>query len=165
MITIRKAVPGDVGAIMRCYEAARSYMRANGNISQWTGGYPSRELVESDIAAGNMYVGCDSEGSVTVVFAFIIGEDPTYRIIEDGSWPNDLPYGTIHRLGSDGRYGGMLRLCVEFCLKRIGNLRLDTHPVNATMLRGVASLGFRRCGIIYCCDGTPRIAFHLTTTD
>ncbi|MDE5881201.1 MAG: GNAT family N-acetyltransferase, partial [Muribaculaceae bacterium] len=93
MIQIRKGEYGDIDAIMSCYDQARHYMRVNGNHQQWVNGYPSRELVISDIDNGVGYVGVDDAGEVVMAFAFIIGDDPTYAVIEDGVWLNDLPYG------------------------------------------------------------------------
>ena len=158
-ISIRPASRHDIDAIVGIYEASRRYMRATGNLTQWADGYPARADIEADISAGNCYVG-EVGGEVVMAFAFIIGDDPTYRIIEQGRWLNDLPYGTIHRLGSNGRCSGVLAACVEFCFGRTDNLRLDTHADNRPMLTAVARLGFTRCGIIYCRDGSPRIAFQ-----
>lgn len=160
MIRIRKSREADIDAIMECYDIARQYMRASGNLNQWINGYPSRELVAQDIARGIGYVGQDESGEIVMAFAFILGDDPTYEVIEDGQWLNNLPYGTIHRLGSNGRYRGILRLCVDFCMTQTDNLRLDTHADNATMQGAARSLGFERCGIIYCEDGSPRIAYQ-----
>ena len=39
----------------------------------------------------------------TVYSVFIIGADPTYEVIEDGAWPDNSPYGTIHRIAGDGQ--------------------------------------------------------------
>lgn len=160
MIAVRKGTAADIDGIMECYEKARQYMRACGNHSQWINGYPSRELVAEDIAHGINYVGVDEEGEIVMAFAFIIGDDPTYSVIEGGEWLNDLPYGTIHRLGSTGKYHGILRICVDFCMSRIKNIRLDTHADNSTMRHAVKNLGFQRCGIIHCMDESPRIAYQ-----
>ena len=160
MITIRKGRFRDLDHIMHCYDKARSYMRSNGNMSQWINGYPSSSLIVEDINSGINYVGIDNAGEIVMTFAFIIGEDPTYSVIEDGKWLNSLPYGTIHRLASNGMHKGILKICVDFCTTYIGNLRLDTHADNKTMLNAACRLGFKRCGIIHCCDGTPRIAFQ-----
>ncbi|MDO4320470.1 MAG: GNAT family N-acetyltransferase [Bacteroidales bacterium] len=135
-------------------------MRESGNVSQWINGYPSRELIVEDIASGISYVGVDDKGEIAMVFAFITGEDPTYAVIENGRWPDNRPYGTIHRIGSNGKHRGMLRRCVEFCLSIIDNIRLDTHADNITMQKAAESLGFERCGIIHCIDGSPRIAYQ-----
>lgn len=154
-MTIRRSTAADIDAIMACYDAAKQIMRASGNRKQWVNGYPSRRLVAGDIDRGVSYVGVDDGGEIVMAFAFIIGEDPTYSVIEDGRWLNSLPYGTIHRLGSNGTRHGILKACVDFCRKSIGNLRLDTHADNLIMQRAAEKLGFRRCGIIYCDDGTP----------
>lgn len=160
-LTLRRAEAGDIDGMMVVYDAAREIMRKNGNLTQWVNGYPSRETVAADIAAGVSHVAVDASGRIVMAFAFIIGEDPTYAVIEDGAWLNDRPYGTIHRMGSDGSYSGMLRMCVGYCLGHVDNLRLDTHADNTIMQRAAERLGFVRCGVIYCQDGTPREAYHL----
>ena len=160
MLNIRKGTVADIDAVLAVYDAARSFMRASGNHSQWVGGYPAREDVLADIEAGNNYVGETEDGEIVMTFAFIIGEDPTYTVIEDGEWLNDRPYGTIHRIGTNGKRSGMMKACTEFCFKFTDNLRLDTHRDNRTMLEAAGRLGFRRCGIIYCRDGSPRIALQ-----
>jgi len=161
MIEIRKGTEADIDGIMACYEQARRYMRRMGNTTQWVNGYPSLDVVKKDIAEGNNYVGIDEDGDLVMAFAFIIGADPTYALIEDGEWEDEgRPYGTVHRLGSTGKHSGVLELCISYCGERIDNLRLDTHADNATMQRGAERLGFVRRGIIYCDDGTPRIAYQ-----
>ena len=77
---IRKAVYEDLDKILAIYAHARSFMRSHGNLEQWKGGHPYREVLESDIQKGQLYV--LEEGEVCGVFAFIPGEDPTYGYIE-----------------------------------------------------------------------------------
>lgn len=160
MIKVRRGTEADIDAIMTCYDAARMHMRASGNSHQWINGYPSRELVMKDVFDGVSYVGTDEHDEIVMAFAFILGEDPTYSVIEDGEWLNNLPYGTIHRLGSNGHYKGILQICVEYCVSKIDNIRLDTHAENAIMQHAALKLGFTRCGVIYCIDGSPRIAYQ-----
>mgnify|MGYP002933455973 FL=1 len=57
--------------------------------------------IAAHIAARELYV-LREEGAIHGVFAFILGEDPTYRVIEQGAWLSDAPYGTIHAVASDG---------------------------------------------------------------
>lgn len=135
-------------------------MRRAGNHNQWTGGYPSRGLVASDINRGVNFVGSDESGEIVMAFAFIIGLDATYAHIEDGSWLDDSPYGTIHRLASNGRHHGIFKACADYCNSKISNLRIDTHADNHIMQKAAHKLGFKRCGIIYIDDGTPRIAYQ-----
>ena len=89
---VRAAREQDLPRILTIYNVARRYMRAHGNTAQWVNGYPSEELLRQDLAAGQLYV-LEDGGGVYAVFAFILGEDPTYRRIE-GAWRDDSPYGT-----------------------------------------------------------------------
>lgn len=160
LIKIRKGENTDIEAIMSCYDIAKQYMRKSGNLTQWINGYPSRELIIEDINRGINYVGQDEDNDIVMVFAFIIGNDPTYNIIENGEWLDESPYGTIHRLASTGKYRGILKICIDYCLSYINNIRLDTHADNLTMQKSTERLGFKKCGIIYCQDSTPRIAYQ-----
>ena len=65
-------------------------MRKNGNHSQWGKGDEPEALIEEDICQGNLYV--LEEADIHAVFAFIIGEDPTYLEIEEGNWKSEEPY-------------------------------------------------------------------------
>lgn len=161
-IKIRKGTIDDIEGIMTLYERAKQFMRATGNMNQWVGGYPRRENVLHDIEKGNNYIGFGPEGEMVMTFAFILGNDPTYNVIEEGVWLNDEPYGTIHRIASNGKYAGMMRQCVNYCFSKTNNLRIDTHEDNAPMLKALKELDFVRCGKIICQDGTPRIAFQKT---
>ena len=75
-------------------------------------------------------------------------------------WLRPGPYGTIHRLASNGRAGGVAKACFGWCWERMHNLRADTHADNAVMQRLLEGEGFVRCGIIYTDDGSPRIAYQ-----
>ena len=52
--------------------------------------YPSPELVREDMEKGICYV-CTEEEHIAGVFVFFKGEDPTYRIIREGSWHQEQP--------------------------------------------------------------------------
>jgi len=160
---IRLAARTDLPRICEIYQAARDYMARNGNASQWGGIHPRPILLESDIENGQLYVML-SGGVIHGVFAFIIGTDPTYLEIEDGCWIDDDPYGTIHRIASDGKCRGVFKACIEFCLKMIGNIRIDTHSDNKKMQELLKDNGFAKCGTIYVTDSagerSPRIAYQ-----
>ena len=159
-IRIRKSTSADIDDILSIFDSARKYMRANNNMHQWINGYPDAEIIKEDIRCGNSYVGENNEGESVMTFAFIKGEDPTYRIIKDGKWLNDDPYGVIHRIASAGKIRGVLRKSCEYCFNEVDNIRIDTHKDNKPMLNALKDLGFHKCGEIICCDGTPRIAFQ-----
>lgn len=96
---------------------------------------------------------------ITGVFAFQIGEEPTYQRIQ-GRWLNDFPYGVIHRIAGNGREKGILAICLRFCETFTGNLRIDTHENNLIMRHLLKKHGFQECGVIYVEDHTPRIAYQ-----
>ena len=45
--------------------------------------------------------------------------------------------------------------------KDIFNIRIDTHEKNVSMRRMVEKNGFKKTGIIYVKDGSPRYAYQL----
>ena len=157
---IRLAETKDLDAVEQVYAAARAYMAASGNPHQWgDSGYPHRDLLEEDIEKMRLYV-IEENGAVHAVFAFMLGDDPTYAYIEDGQWPNSKPYGTVHRIASDGQIKGMFTRAFDFCRSKIDEVRIDTHHDNKTMQHVVAKHGFKRCGIIFLENGAPRIAYQ-----
>ena len=136
---IRKAKYTDIRRALDIYDSARRFMRSRGNAVQWVNGYPSEELLRADVAAGQLYV-MEDAGGVYAVFAFIIGDDPTYQVI-DGAWLDDgTPYGTLHRLGSDGTHSGVLSDAVDWAWGRIPHLRAGRRDA----LRHAAPAGQRR---------------------
>ncbi len=157
-LSIRLTETGDVPAVLAIYGRAREFMVQAGNPTQWAGAYPGRTDAEGDIEDGVGYV-VEHEGRVVGTFAFIVGDEPTYQVIEDGSWRFDDEYGTIHRIASDGSVRGVAKACFDFCASRIDHLRIDTHLDNAPMRACIEKFGFMPRGTIYCEDGTPRIAF------
>ena len=152
----------DLPEIREVYAYARELMKQNGNPTQWGDKFPPEEKILWDIENGTGYAVVDDNGVICGVFAFIIGPDPTYAVIEDGKWLNDTDeYGTIHRIATNGKTHGVFDACIDYCQSQIGNLRIDTHQNNKAMLHLITSRGFQRCGIIYTSDdGTPRIAFQ-----
>jgi len=156
--SIRRAMPADLDEIESIYAAARRFMAENGNPTQWTDGYPQRDMLEEDIRRKNLYVAEKNE-KLSGVFLFVIGKDPTYAYIEDGTWISDAPYGTIHRIAS--RSSGLFPAALEFCRSKCSHIRVDTHADNKPMQHLAEKHGFLRCGIIYVEDGTPRIAYEL----
>ena len=164
MIEIRKAEKKDAKEAERIFASARLFMRQNGNDIQWNAAYPSAEDVISDAENGVGYV-MSEDGKIFAYFAFIVGEDPTYAYIE-GEWPSSEPYGTIHRIASDGSHRDVMKNCVAFCQTICPHIRIDTHEKNQAMRNALKRLGFSHCGTIYIADGSPRMAFslHFTAT-
>ncbi len=158
MYTIQNAQEKDLPRILEIYAFARRFMAENGNPRQWGKTNPPREILETDVKQKRLYV-VEDEGQIHGVFYFYIGEDPTYGVICQGQWQSDGPYGTIHRIASDGS-GGIFSACLLWCRQQIGHLRIDTHEDNYIMQHVVEKYGFSRRGIIYIADGSPRIAYE-----
>lgn len=162
---IRRAESAELPRISELYAAAREYMRRAGNAEQWRGGYPSDEMISEDIQKHRLYV-CEDGGDILGVFCYFIGEEPTYRVIEDGTWECDdtarPQYGVMHRVAvDDGAHGrGVARQFFEYALEKCPELRIDTHRDNIPMQRALAKYGFQRRGIIYLENGDERIAFQ-----
>ena len=176
-LSVRKAVIDDLPQIMDIFVHARKFMKQTGNPTQWGDNYPPEEVVIDDIAVkGHMYVvvggagtsaggtgetGAESaDGHIHGVFALIPGRDPTYDIIEDGAWLSDEEYSTIHRVAGDGRVNGVFEAALRFSLAQTPHIRIDTHEDNAVMRHLIEKNGFQRTGMIYCRDGSPRIAYE-----
>lgn len=156
---IRLATANDVPTIMDIYEKARAFMAANGNATQWQAGYPAEELVCGDVNAQRLYV-IEDGGVVRAVFMFFIGEDSTYGQIDGPGWLSEAPYGTIHRVASDGTLNNVFGQVVTFCEGKISHLRIDTHADNAVMRHLILKHGFSERGIIQVARGGARIAYE-----
>ena len=129
MIQIRKTQPEDIDHLMNIFEQGKRIMRKSGNLKQWTGSYPSRDLIKKDIEAGHSYVCLDEKGDIIGTFTFIPGKDPTYARIYEGQWLDDeRPYATIHRLASTEDSHGVAAACLEWCYHPPRQPHLATHP-------------------------------------
>ena len=158
---IREATRDDLDPIMKIIDAARQLMRDSGNLTQWTNGYPSEELILEDIKNNHAFL-CIENGEAVGYFCFMQGDDPDpcYRVIEGGAWLSDGPYGVIHRLASSGKVKGIAQQAFNFAFTRIGNIKVDTHQDNVPMQNYLRKNAFSFCGIIYVGDGSPRAAFQ-----
>lgn len=159
-MTILPATINDLPTVLAIYERARQYMRDTGNPNQWRNTNPTVEQTKKDIENGCLYVVKDNDG-IQGVFALIGGEDPTYTHI-DGTWLNNKPYVTIHRIASAGHKHGVLQTCVEYAETVCDNVRIDTHADNRVMQHLLGKLEFVHCGTIYLENGEPRLAYQKT---
>lgn len=154
---VRTARLEDLCRIEEIYAIARAFMSNTGNPNQWGTTHPPHDCLVKDIEEQLLYV-IENRDAIHGVFYLYIGEDPTYEKIYDGAWHSDRLYGTIHRIAGDGS-GGILKTAVAFASGKIDYLRIDTHHDNVVMQKAVEKAGFRRCGIIFISDGSPRIAY------
>lgn len=164
----RQARQGDLPQMEHMLQEAKERLRALG-IDQWQSGYPNRESLNRDLAAGTAYV-LEEQGSLRAMAAILFEEEKTYRRIE-GAWKNQEPYMVLHRVCAArgccrrGYASRLFRQAEELCRARgLWNVRIDTHRGNAPMRRFLEKLGFQECGVIFLKDpGEPtpeRIAYQ-----
>ena len=156
---IRKSNRNDLEDILKIYESARKYMLGNGNSNQWGNYYPDEKTIIMDIENNYHFVCVDNKLPVAC-FAFIEGDDPTYKKIVNGEWLDNNSYATIHRIAVLEQGKGIGSICIDWCFSRHKNIRIDTHKSNIPMQRLLMKKGFRYCGIIYTLKGDERLAFH-----
>lgn len=161
---VRKAVDTDIEIILDIIDEARNIMRENGNTTQWSNGYPSREIILEDIMMNQAFL-CMHDNTIVGYFCFIEGKnpDPNYNTIE-GAWLNNNPYGVIHRLASGRKAKGIAQKAFDFAFTKTKNVRVDTHHDNLPMQNFLKKNGFEYCGVIFVSDGTPRDAFQKELT-
>lgn len=158
-MNVRKTRPEDLERVMELYAEARAFMKRTGNPNQWKDSHPAESLIRRDIEEGIGYV-LEEEGQIAAAFMFRIGEDPTYRVIEDGEWLREGPYGVIHRITAWNKSRGAASECMKWCFEQCANLRCDTHQDNKIMQHVLEKNGFKRCGVIYLENGESRIAYQ-----
>lgn len=157
---IRHTQLSDLPVLLEIFAGARRFMAENGNPNQWGDHTPTRETLEEDIAAGHSYVCLDS-GHIAAAFYFSTAGEPTYRVIREGAWLDDAPYGVVHRIAAAEQGRGAAAYCLEWCLEQCGNIRIDTHRDNKPMQRLLARLGYTYCGLIDLENGRgERLAFQ-----
>ena len=161
MYSISKAQPKDIDGILRVIEEGRQIMRQSGNLTQWTEGYPKKEMIQKDIQKESGYLVKDDDDATLAYFAFIEGPDPTYSYIYEGEWLDlDTPYHVLHRMAKDRSAKGVFSLVMDFIKARSKSIRVDTHERNPIMRHLLEKNGFLYCGKIICSDGTERLAYQ-----
>ena len=162
---IRKATIEDIAEIMSIVADAQLSLRELG-IDQWQDGYPSKEVIEGDIASEVGYVYCIEEGVVGYAAIVLTGEE-AYQQIADNEWNTLSDYVVVHRLcvrrGStrSGVAMAMMAYASQVARERgYTGFRIDTHRGNVRMLAMLEKLGFKYVGIIYY-DSGERLAYDL----
>lgn len=155
-MNIRLANTSDTNRIFEIYEYARAYMKAHGNPNQWGDNRPEKSLTKDDIKNQRCYV-MEDEGHIFACFVFTIGFEKEY----EAKFPSNDKYGVIHRVASDGSKRGIVEQIVDFAKGKVNLLRIDTHEDNKIMQKVIERQNFKRLGIIYLKDKSPRILYEL----
>ena len=165
---IRKSKLGDIPALTDLFGEARGTIALLG-IDQWQDGYPTREIVEEDIALGRSYC-IVIDGKICGTFVLVDDGEPTYDKIYEGHWQtgdDSKDYVAIHRVAVSVkmRGKGISTALIDYAKTHalaLGRsaLRIDTHEGNVVMRRMLEKHGFKYCGVIYLENGDPRVAYE-----
>ena len=149
----RPAAEEDVDDLAAIAAQASEYLRQCG-VDQWQDGFPDRETLLEDVAAGGCWL-FTHDGAAAGMICLYTRPEPDYDVI-DGAWRTDgTAYATIHRAAVKAAYRGrgladeMFQLCEDLALGRgYGSVRVDTHPDNRVMRRLLERRGYALCGRI-----------------
>lgn len=133
---LRKATVGDINNIMQVFEEARQAQRSAG-FRQWEDGYPSIEVLKSDIDHNIGYV-LDDNGKTAGYVAIGLNDAEYDRHPE--LWDVDKTYVVFHRIALSDEYRGKGFSSVLFDLAEaegrrlgVGSVRIDTGLQNKAM--------------------------------
>ena len=107
-LTVRRAAAADLPTLLQIFDNARAFMRTHGNPHQWPDSYPGAARLAAEIERGVCYV-VMGEGAIQAVFCLIPGDEPTYRIMEDGVWRRQ---GRCAASGNSVLTGACGRVCL-----------------------------------------------------
>lgn len=156
----------DLNTLFPIYQTAVRTIGALG-IDQWQNGYPTREILLSDVENGELFR-IEIDGQTAGGFALLLHRDPTYDQIE-GAWKTGDrgAYAAVHRVTVDPAFRGrdIPRAIYAFAEERaraclLCSLRIDTHEGNVVMRRSLEKCGFLHVGVIHLPDGSPRVAYE-----
>lgn len=156
---IEKGKIEDIEKYLLIYEKARKLMEYIGNNEQWINGYPSKDIILTDIKNGNFYVLKDDK-NILAIFSLIEGVDRTYLNIYEGKRINDSTYMTIHRMASSFIKKNVFHDVIEYVKEKTNHIRIDTHKKNVVMQKAILKENFSYRGIIYLENGDPRLAYE-----
>lgn len=150
---IRKAGVNDLSRAMDIYSLARHFMAETGNPDQWGDEWPPENVVRKDIDAGDLYI-CLNEDIIVGTFFYDYGIDiePDYDVIYNGKWISEGPYGTVHRIASDGSIKGIGSFCLGWAYGQSGHIKMDTYKDNKVMQNLLKKEGFTYRGDVMVSD-------------
>ena len=151
----RRTTQDDIPAILDILEQAKAYLRESG-VDQWQEGYPNREAILDDIAAGRGWTfECVDNGEIAGYECVAMTPEVCYRDI-DGAWLTDGEnYAVIHRAMAAAKYRGTMLASEMFGFAAElaagmgkASVRVDTHRDNRAMNRLCEKLGYHFCGVV-----------------
>ncbi len=161
----RKGEEGDLERIMELVADAQNWFRVQG-IDQWQDGYPTCEIISSDISDNENYI-VELDGVVVATAVISFKGEPAYKEIKGKGWLNSKPYAVVHRIAvsNECRCKGIAKEILHFtedlCAERdINDIRIDTHCDNLAMRSLLKKMGYIHCGRITLTSGAFREAYH-----
>lgn len=161
----RKGGADDLERIMELVADAQRWFRGQG-IDQWQDGYPTQDIILSDISYNNNYI-VELNGVVSATFVASFDGEPTYSEIKGKGWLNENPYAVVHRIAvadacrRKGIAREILHYTEELCAERgVRDIRIDTHRDNLAMRSLLKKMGYTHCGCITLTSGAFREAYH-----
>ena len=164
-LRFRKGAEGDVERIMALVADAQNWFRGQG-IDQWQDGYPTCEIISSDILGGENYI-VELNRVAVATFVISFAGEPTYDEIKGKGWLNENRYAVVHRIAvaDECRRKGIAREILHYAEELsaeqgIADIRIDTHRDNVAMRALLKKLGYTHCGRITLTSGAFREAYH-----
>ncbi len=142
------------------YKKAIEFMHSFGNTTQWTDDESFFDEIRFALNSGSSYKMTNKDGEIVCVFALFKGPDPMYGKIVRGSWIDEKPYYSIHKLASTFTTHGLFKEVLYFAFNFTDTIRIDTHKDNVPMKKAIIRNGFDYCGVVFAPDGTERVVFQ-----
>ena len=150
MLSLRRATPADLPALLHLIEQVVPLMNAAGNF-QWTNEYPNEAVFQKDIERQHLWL-AELSGQLAGIAALTQDQDAEYA---DADWDATEPALVTHRLAVAPAAQGhgvaqALLLQAEHEARALGlrTLRVDTNSENAATQRLFPKLGYRFAGEI-----------------
>lgn len=171
----RQGLADEAEEIWQILQDGRAYLATQG-VDQWQRIYPTLSDIQRDITLGLNWVltarfydqHAETVREVIVgTLVLLFDEEPTYTSLREGSWLQDGPYATLHRVVIRDQYRGKkLAKKLFFESYRVAirqgvqYIRVDTHVDNQPMRSLIEQEGFTYCGKITVAGGDERLAYE-----
>ena len=164
-LRFRQGLEADLDVVMGLVADAQNWFRRQ-CIDQWQDGYPTRELILSDILGEINYI-VEYNGDIAASAVISFAGEPTYSKIDGRGWLNENSYAVVHRIAVSDRFRRkgiakeILHYTEELCVENgVSDIRIDTHRNNRAMLSLLRKMGYIHCGRITLASGASREAYH-----
>ena len=164
-LRFRKGSDVDLDCVMELVADAQNWFRRQ-DIDQWQDGYPTQNIILSDILSGENYI-VEYNGSVVATFVASFAGEPTYAEVKGKGWLNENSYAVVHRIAvaDECRRKGVAKEILHYVeelslAQGISDIRIDTHRDNVAMRSLLKKLGYTHCGRITLTSGAYREAYH-----